>query len=398
MHKIPWNSADKQPSASHDNEIGIPYILMSKAAGRPLAGAMGFNKEGRIKVSTQLGVIARKLYNNAFEKIESLHLVDGGIYDIGECLAPSLIWQWRDELEDIARGPYANDNQYFEALISAFISHAKELYMSPHAFAPIPDPDDYADSNASRAASDRWNAFLTIGCKVEHSKNRLAYCVAGELMREMLPLMCGGSGAEGGFPLIHPDLHHSNVFVDDNFNITCLIDWSSAHTTPVTEMPLASRLKSNPPSDTEFDHFEEGFGSEGDLELPDEWRGKARVLWPFERLIRMLARQELALFEMLFDLAWPSSSIPMPELFFQRSKMEDNRKLLAELAADDMTPEDVEKEEAYVGMRDNKAEIEQIAVARKLTVMAEMNPLFVADRTLWRWLGETLDDDKQSCE
>lgn len=31
--------------------------------------------------------------------------------------------------------------------------------------------------------------------------------------------------SDESFTLHHPDLHSGNIFVDDEFNITCLIDW-----------------------------------------------------------------------------------------------------------------------------------------------------------------------------
>ena len=36
----------------------------------------------------------------------------------------------------------------------------------------------------------------------------------------------------GPFPLCHPDLHYSNILVDQHFNITGIIDWSGAATVP----------------------------------------------------------------------------------------------------------------------------------------------------------------------
>lgn len=45
---------------------------------------------------------------------------------------------------------------------------------------------------------------------------------------------------EGPFPLYHPDFLHSNVIVDENYNILSIIDWEGAGTVPweVVEFPL----------------------------------------------------------------------------------------------------------------------------------------------------------------
>ena len=44
----------------------------------------------------------------------------------------------------------------------------------------------------------------------------------------------------GPFPLYHPDLYHSNIMVDEKFNVLSFIDWQGACTVPweVVEFPL----------------------------------------------------------------------------------------------------------------------------------------------------------------
>lgn len=42
---------------------------------------------------------------------------------------------------------------------------------------------------------------------------------------------------------------------------------------------------------------------------------------------------------------------------------------------------------------DRRAATDRLAVARKLTVMWDMNPRFVADARLWKWLTGALDDE-----
>ncbi len=37
----------------------------------------------------------------------------------------------------------------------------------------------------------------------------------------------------GPFPLCHIDLHYGNILVDDDYNITGIIDWSDAQTVPL---------------------------------------------------------------------------------------------------------------------------------------------------------------------
>ena len=77
------------------------------------------------------------------------------------------------------------DGHYYEALLSAFLLHVRELPMEQHAFfAPIPVPDEFETFLSYRSATDRWNDFVTIGSKIESSKNRLDYCIAGHFFKK----------------------------------------------------------------------------------------------------------------------------------------------------------------------------------------------------------------------
>jgi hypothetical protein len=187
---------------------------------------------------SQLGAIMSELSDHHFGKIGSIFNDGNGSYFVGECLSPSLTWQERDSLE-LDRGPFNEERDYLISLILAFTSHAQELPLTPHTFfAPVPDMLDYKSIVSYRTAARRWNDFVAVGQKVDHSKNLLFYCIAGQFLREMIPHI--SSSARNSFTLSHPDLNLGNLYVDDNFNITCIIDWSSASSGPITEL-LATR-------------------------------------------------------------------------------------------------------------------------------------------------------------
>lgn len=40
------------------------------------------------------------------------------------------------------------------------------------------------------------------------------------------------------FPLCHFDLHYGNLLFDDDYNLTVVIDWSSAQAAPIEHMTL----------------------------------------------------------------------------------------------------------------------------------------------------------------
>jgi hypothetical protein len=107
---------------------------------------------------------------------------------------------------------------------------------------------DYESLSSYQKASRRWNGFMAIGQKIEHSKNILFYCIAGQFLSEMIPDL--SSNAASSFTISHPDLHLGNIYIDKNFNITSIIDWSSSSTGPVSEILTAPSLGSSaaPPS------------------------------------------------------------------------------------------------------------------------------------------------------
>lgn len=65
--------------------------------------------------------------------------------------------------------------------------------------------------------------------------------------------------------------------------------------------------------------------------------------------------------------------------------LEDNKQLSTKLREDDLSEEDVKQREGDYFGNGKDAETDR-AVARKLTVMSEINRGFVADARLWRWI------------
>ncbi|KAL6905108.1 hypothetical protein GGI43DRAFT_421339 [Trichoderma evansii] len=349
----------RQVPGTSDNIIGVPYILQSKAAGRSLGSRhprpmLPISDKGREKIMEQLGSIMAELSDHRFDKIGSLFNNKNGGYDIGECLSPSLAWQERDSL-DLNRGPFHQEQDYLVSLISAFTSHARELPLTPHMFyAPVPDDLHYKTIDSHRIATQRWNEFASIGQKIDHSKNRIFYCIVGQFLLEMIPYL--SSGLESSFTLSHPDLHVGNLYVDDDLNITCIIDWSSASTGPISELLMTPGLgdSARPPSDSLTAAFRSGFASRINL-----WQ-KSDNMWPFSRIVR---------------------------------QTDENMKLLAELQDDDMTIEEVQEQERMAISSTRRANSDAIAIARKLTLMSEMNPGFLANHVLWQWVEEALKQD-----
>ncbi|KAF5550716.1 kinase-like domain-containing protein [Fusarium mexicanum] len=372
-------------SGSKNTDIGIPYILQSKATGR------------------SLGSYAWSPPRHRFDKIGSLFQDGDSGYAVGECLSPSLTWQDRDSLE-LDRGPFKTEHDYFVSLVSAFTSHAKELSLTPHVFfAPVPDMGDYESLSSYQKASRRWSDFVAIGQKIEHSKNILFYCIVGQFLSEMIPDLA--SNAANGFTISHPDLHIGNIYVDENFNITSIIDWSSASIGPVSETLAAPPLGSSAVSPYGFLYhaYRASFIREAiktGQEVPNVslWKTSERM-WYFSRLTRLLSKNDHQLFERLFRLTFGMDACMGREkeilwLFDERAIRKENVKLLAILQEDDLSTEELLEKERACFPPKRTVNKDSIAVARKLTLMSEMNPLFLADHRLWKWIDKCLEHNE----
>lgn len=347
----------------------------------------------------QLGSIMAELSNHRFDEIGSLFNDENGQHIIGECLSPSLTWQERDSL-DLDRGPFHQEQEYLVSLISAFTSHAQELLLTPHVFyAPVPHELHYKTMESYRAAAQRWNDFVSVGQKICHSKNVLCYCIAGQFLLEMIPQL-SSAGLDSGFTLSHPDLHVGNIYVDGDFNITCIIDWSSTSTGPISELLATPALggPAKPPSEYLTAAFRSGFSQQASKVAPrlspKLWE-ISDYTWHFSRLVRLLSRNDYEHFRQLFELVnGPSTEgAGILRLFHERAGTDENRKLLVELQEEDLTAEELQEKERPFFPAARNANSDALAVARKLTLMSDMNPTFLADHVLWRWVEEALKRD-----
>ena len=79
---------------------------------------------------------------------------------------------------------------------------------------------------------------------------------------------------KGPFPIYHPDLYHSNIVVDEKFNLLGVIDWQGACTVPweLVEFPLF--LNTVPRAlDAAFNYYQQGQPRDPDTKL--RWKARA---------------------------------------------------------------------------------------------------------------------------
>lgn len=346
----------------------------------------------------QLGAISSQLSRLRLEKIGSL-FEEGGRYTVKPCLSPGLLLHGRDKLGDVSRGPFLQEIDYYRSLLSAFLLHIQCLPLEHHAFfAPVPVLTEYHNYASYLSATDRWNDFVTVGSKIDSSKNRLDYFIAGQFLEDMIPRFITDSNAcassfGDGFPVYHPDLSHNNIFVDDDCNITCIIDWAFSSSVPMAEL-LTTPSMPHPRDETEpslvaafkagfTDHFER---EEGKMLHPAVWKA-TRKRWLFTRLVKFDALQDYSYFVELYALVYGERTTDIPSLFEEQHKTTSVSNMANILAADDQLLGDIKRDEnAYfcnVGP-------ERHALARKLTLASVLSRGLVADSKLWRWIEDAV--------
>ncbi|KAL8676415.1 MAG: hypothetical protein Q9224_007289, partial [Gallowayella concinna] len=201
---------------SADNDVGVPYILMSKAGGAPLHHAWQYpevlgTEEQREKILFQLGAITWQLSRLRFSQAGSL-FEDTGEVKIKTCLSRGLLMGRRDDLEDVPRGPFDSEDDFYEAHVTAFLEHVRYLPLSHHCFlAPVPARRDYSNETSYLVAVDRWNNFVAVQSKIDSSLNRTDYVIAGDAILSLMATrsqLCGYfcDDEHHGFVLYHPDL------------------------------------------------------------------------------------------------------------------------------------------------------------------------------------------------
>ncbi|PYH78086.1 hypothetical protein BO82DRAFT_367985 [Aspergillus uvarum CBS 121591] len=233
------------------------------------------------KDSHTLGGITWKLSQLRFERIGSL-FEEEGFFQMKECLSRGHILHERYDLET-SRGPFTSETEFWDSLISAFVEHAEALPLSHHCFvAPVPSPEDYQSGMQYKGAVSLWNDFVTVGRKLDSSENRLDYSNVGNALRDILH---GGqlpAIIPETFPLCHADLSVNNIYVDDDYNITRIIDWAFASSIPES---MFSDLRTS---------FTDGFiaAMPGAVEksLINSYRespDRAHVAWSLSRLLSL---------------------------------------------------------------------------------------------------------------
>ncbi|KAJ6143544.1 Aminoglycoside phosphotransferase [Penicillium samsonianum] len=403
--------------ASSDNDIGIPYIFMSEASGWPLSkvwkpvGSSEPDLENinKAKVLSQLGAIIWKLSQLRFDKIGSLFEEDES-FEIKECLSRGHILHSRYDLE-IPRGPFTSEAKFSDSLVSAFSEHAECLQLSHHCFvAPVPSPDDYQSDMQYRSAMDLWNDFVTIGCKIDTSDNRLDYIIAANALRDIVRKLELPAVNPETFPICHADLSVNNIYVDDDYNITCIIDWAFTSSVPESMLLVTPGLPQyRDELSLEFhtpfiDGFIAAMPTSMEEELIHKYRQsleRGQVSWKLNRLLSFDSISDYNLFATVWKFAHGSEQ-DLGQYFLQQRCLPHYNRLYNEYQQEDRPLWKIQRDEKdYFRNKDIRN-----TIAKKLTLVSEWKAqytaanhlprlrkdMFVASPKLWKWIQQFMQD------
>ena len=372
----------------------------------------------KAKVVFQLGGIAWQLSRLRFNRIGSLFEESGGL-QVKSCLSRGLLMNERYSLDDLYRGPFVSEKEYFDALISAFLQQAKCLPLSHHCFfAPLPAQNEYSDRSVYQRAASRWSDFVTLGSKIDGSDNRSDYVIAGEIISQMLlKWICDISRIvigdyRDGFPIHHPDISVNNLFVDVQYNITCVIDWAFCSSVPLSVLLTPpglpqSRDQLNPSLQLAFQcgflhaHYENSLRKDTteDMRLHQILKC-SHSMWLFSRLLNFDSTNDYNLFrELCHSINGDDQDVL--ELFGSKQSLEQYITLHDELKEEDTSAEQI----AVVERNHFREGVLELAISRKLSMISEWSlryskpaarnirrngTAFIADKKLWLWIDQCL--------
>lgn len=172
-----------------DNAVGVGYILMDKLPGKSLRWSIATRQQRR-KVMSQLADTFCELRKYPFERLGSLS--DPGEAKVGPLARESLVDMTESEMR--TTGPFSSLSDY----------HLSSLRL-----------------------------ILDLICREEiYSQQSVDAYLIHRFLIDLVPRVVNHLPQEHDFYLKHADDKGDHILVDDDFNITGIIDWEWAHTAP----------------------------------------------------------------------------------------------------------------------------------------------------------------------
>ena len=192
-----------------------------------------------------------------------------------------------------------------------------------------------------------------------------------------------------GVPLFHPDLSCQNIFVDDELNISCIIDWAFALSVPQSMLLVCPGLPH--PRDriqpSLINPFSRAFVAAGGFDGEKDLRfSYGSIFWTFSCLVNLDALQDHLHFSEFLQALTGQEVYPYLHRLREREETKQIYQSLLTYEVDEEGPDKDEKRYfSCVGH-------ERYALSQHLTMIAEMNKDFVADKRLWKWISRYLEE------
>ncbi|KAL9609990.1 MAG: hypothetical protein Q9167_005263, partial [Letrouitia subvulpina] len=246
---------------------------------------------------------------------------------------------------------------------------------------------------------------------IDSSGNRVDYVTVGDVLYDLTKNWTGDfsndlfDDSEPRFAIYHPDLSVNNIFVDEEFNVTCIIDWAFSSTVPLSTLLTAPGLPQSRHEldvslssmfELEFQHALKESTTSRDIGTNSnlcEVLSRSRPMWLFSRVLTFDSVADFHLFQAIWDLLGNSSQ-SAAELIHSKQTLQKYKLLHSELKEDDQTKSQIAKLESEYFSNN----IEGLAIARKLILVSEWTSryceprirsnsnTFVADKRLWHWI------------
>lgn len=231
--------------SAHSNTcVKWPYIFMGKVPGQSLASKVWsrLTLTKQSKVMRELAKVLHQLSLIRFDLLGSLVLSSSG-YAITCCVRRSFNAPYCVPDLHIDSGPFNSSETYYRSLLSLYradISHPESTSRLPFLF-PLPLRRNFSTQDEFLAADAAYNdpTFL----RDDYVSSEFNISLYERLCVELdtaLPQMVDFNRTT--FVLEHPDLNHSNIFVDRDFAITGIIDWEYASTVPLETLCVPPHL------------------------------------------------------------------------------------------------------------------------------------------------------------
>ncbi|KAH7382206.1 kinase-like domain-containing protein [Pyrenochaeta sp. MPI-SDFR-AT-0127] len=217
-------------SATDQNPVQAEYIIMEEAKGSQLYKVW---KELTLRTKRdiihEIVNVETKLLSVCFNKLGSLYFQDSNItgcepavvtsgpqdlmnqIESRYCIGPITRREfWEKERSNMPyRGPWTDSIHYLESITRREIDWIG-TYANPQRAAETPWQYTSSDQHCPKAHIDLLTKFLSA-----------------------IPHISPKDSELGSHRLWHPDFHAGNIFIDDQFRISSIIDWQGAWTTPV---------------------------------------------------------------------------------------------------------------------------------------------------------------------